>query len=90
MHKVLDVLFGCPHHHTSFPLTPKSASGAIRRTYITCLDCGQEFDYDWSQMRAEEKKSIVEDKKAQPVTVARVVIKLPGLLRAGHRLTDKV
>lgn len=21
------------------------------KTYVACLDCGKEFDYDWKQMR---------------------------------------
>ncbi len=51
-------LFGCGHQRTTFPLTPgrriagHPAAGANRNsTYVVCLECGQEFAYDWSQMR---------------------------------------
>jgi len=28
------------------------AGGAVRNaTYVVCLDCGQEFNYDWKEMR---------------------------------------
>jgi hypothetical protein len=55
---LLDSLFGCSHRKTTFPLTPsrKNAGfqtpGAARGgTYVTCLDCGKELDYNWEEMR---------------------------------------
>ena len=55
---LFNTLFGCSHQRTTFPLTParQSAgmplSGAARNgTYVTCLDCGTEFAYDWKAMR---------------------------------------
>lgn len=54
----IKTLFGCGHQRTTFPLTPGrknaglAAPGATRNaTYVVCLDCGQEFSYDWSRMR---------------------------------------
>ncbi len=51
----LNSLFGCNHKRTSFPITPAKksgfANGAGKGTYIVCLDCGKEFDYDWQGMR---------------------------------------
>ena len=53
-----NALFGCAHRHTTFPLTPArkaSTSGSARMgTYVVCLDCGQEFRYNWKAMRMEE------------------------------------
>jgi len=54
---LLNSLFGCSHQRTTFPLTPgvKMASATHRHgTYVVCLDCGQEFRYDWKQMRLGE------------------------------------
>jgi hypothetical protein len=56
---LLNALFGCTHNRTTFPLTPgrnlKSAGGIHRHgTYVVCLDCGQEFGYDWTEMRIGE------------------------------------
>jgi predicted transcriptional regulator len=53
---VLNMLFGCSHQRTTFPLTParKSAAfpaAAAARTYVVCLDCGKEFAYNWQEMR---------------------------------------
>jgi hypothetical protein len=55
-----NALFGCSHKHTTFPLTPArkastGSSGSARMgTYVVCLDCGQEFRYNWKEMRMEE------------------------------------
>jgi hypothetical protein len=58
---LFNTLFGCSHQRTTFPLTPArkspgaSFSGAARSgTYVTCLDCGKEFAYDWKAMRVGE------------------------------------
>ena len=56
-----NTLFGCSHQRTTFPLTPARRNagatipGAVRGgTYVTCLDCGKEFAYDWKAMRVGE------------------------------------
>lgn len=57
---ILNTIFGCAHNHTTFPFTPgrslrSSSAGAHRHgTYVVCLDCGQEFRYDWNEMRIGE------------------------------------
>jgi hypothetical protein len=53
---IFDVLFGCSHKHYSFPITAKpgqrrSQAAAVTGTYVVCLDCGQEFAYDWQEMK---------------------------------------
>jgi hypothetical protein len=57
---LLNSLFGCNHHRTSFPLTPSRRNGISgsnysgqkrHGTYVVCLDCGKEFDYSWKEMR---------------------------------------
>ena len=48
-------IFGCAHNRTTFPLTPsrrtQRADGSRNGTYVVCLDCGKEFDYNWKEMR---------------------------------------
>jgi hypothetical protein len=58
---VMNVLFGCAHRRTTFPITPARkagfspvTSGARHGTYVVCLDCGKEFGYNWSEMRVGE------------------------------------
>jgi hypothetical protein len=53
---LVDVLFGCWHKNYSFPITVRGGqrrNAAAQRTgtYVVCLDCGQEFAYDWSAMK---------------------------------------
>jgi hypothetical protein len=57
LNSLMNLVFGCPHRRTTFPMTPGRRSGfaqhasAHHGTYVVCLDCGKEFDYDWSEMR---------------------------------------
>jgi predicted transcriptional regulator len=56
LNSLLNALFGCSHKRTTFPLTPSrrpalSANATRRATYVVCLDCGKEFDYNWKEMR---------------------------------------
>ena len=50
-HSILEILFGCSHRTTTFPLTPRRDNGRFNGTYVVCLDCGREFGYDWNTMR---------------------------------------
>lgn len=51
------LLLGCSHRRTTFPLTPRSVGKPTRfrrrggATYVVCLDCGAEFEYDWKSMK---------------------------------------
>ena len=69
---LLNTLFGCSHSNTTFPFTPgrnlRSGNCSAQRhgTYVVCLDCGQEFRYDWTEMR------IGEPVKARPYASAPV------------------
>ena len=54
---LINSLFGCSHRRTTFPFTPPrrtlgASTHAMRHgTYVVCLDCGKEFDYNWQEMR---------------------------------------
>ena len=54
--RFFDMVFGCSHKRCSFPITVRgklrrSPAASITGTYVVCLDCGQEFPYDWNQMK---------------------------------------
>ena len=55
INSLIGTIFGCAHKRTTFPLTPsrksKISEGDRSSTYIVCLNCGQEFDYNWKEMR---------------------------------------
>jgi hypothetical protein len=48
--KIYDCLFGCLHAHTTKPITRRMAPLEPLRTYVVCLDCGHEIDYDLTRM----------------------------------------
>ena len=49
---LLNLLFRCAHRRLTSPLTPVSKKGVPRGdTYVVCLDCGKQFDYDLKEMR---------------------------------------
>ena len=54
LNALLDVLIGCWHRKTSFPLTARSTAGRVQ-TYVVCLDCGRQFSYDWQMMRVGKR-----------------------------------
>ena len=55
---MMNAVFGCRHSRYSFPITLRANSrrGTVSRTgtYVVCLDCGQEFNYDWQEMKVAE------------------------------------
>jgi len=75
LHSIFNSLFGCSHQRTTFPITPARrntglpSSGVTRRnTYVACLECGKEFDYDWQSMRIGQPVPVpVPTVEAQPI-----------------------
>lgn len=68
---LLDMLFGCTHKRCSFPITVRgkrrqSGAASVTGTYVVCLDCGQEFPYDWNKMKLVNGNAAPE---AETVTV---------------------
>jgi hypothetical protein len=60
LNTLFNVLLGCTHRRTTFPITParkagfSPAPGQRHGTYVVCLDCGKEFGYNWTEMRIGE------------------------------------
>jgi hypothetical protein len=49
---IWNLLFRCPHHRVTRPITPVSKAGVPHGdTYVVCLDCGKQFAYDLQKMR---------------------------------------
>ena len=64
---LLNILFGCAHRKTTFPMTPSRNSRAVagkRGAYVVCLKCGSEFAYDWREMRVGRALSTSEPSPA--------------------------
>jgi hypothetical protein len=49
---LLNLLFRCYHRRLTRPVAPITKAGQPRnQSYVVCLDCGKQFEYDLSQMR---------------------------------------
>jgi RNase P subunit RPR2 len=71
---VFRMLFGCWHRHCSFPLTVRGqlrrrAAASVTGTYVVCLDCGQEFPYDWNRMKRVKAVTKPRTDSSEPETV---------------------
>src|SRR5271165_1204618 len=71
---VFELLFGCSHRRCSFPLTVRGklrrrAAASVTGTYVVCLDCGQEFPYDWNTMKRIKASTKPQTDSAEPVTI---------------------
>jgi hypothetical protein len=49
---VLNLLFRCPHRRLTRPVAPITKAGQPHsQSYVVCLDCGKQFEYDLDKMR---------------------------------------
>ena len=49
---VLNLLFRCSHQRLTRPMAPITKAGRPHsQSYVVCLDCGKQFEYDLTQMR---------------------------------------
>ena len=49
---VLNLLLRCPHRHLTRPVAPITKAGEPHpQSYVVCLDCGKQFEYDVKEMR---------------------------------------
>jgi hypothetical protein len=49
---LLNLLFRCSHRHLTRPVAPITKSGQPHsQSYVVCLDCGKQFEYDMKEMR---------------------------------------
>lgn len=49
---LLNLLFRCSHRRLTRPVAPITKAGQPHsQSYVVCLDCGKQFEYDLNQMR---------------------------------------
>jgi DNA-directed RNA polymerase subunit RPC12/RpoP len=49
---VLNLLFRCSHRRLTRPVAPVTKAGQPHsQSYVVCLDCGKQFEYDMTRMR---------------------------------------
>lgn len=59
---LFNLIFGCRHRRCSWPMTVRQPR---KRTYVVCLSCGAEFDYDLQSMQLCRPTSVKHRSKAQ-------------------------
>jgi len=63
----------CRHSNHTFPMTPKLGPRE-GQTYVACLECGVELQYDWARMRI--------GKELKPTPSSRVSVLPKPVVRA--------
>lgn len=59
---ILDLLIGCSHRRLTRPVTPVDKAGVPQGgTYVVCLDCAQQFEYDFQEMRIGKRIDHLKD-----------------------------
>jgi len=49
---VLNLVFRCSHRRLTRPVAPTTKAGQPHsQSYVVCLDCGKQFEYDIKEMR---------------------------------------
>ena len=49
---LLNLLFRCSHRRLTRPVAPITKAGQPHsQSYVVCLDCGKQFEYDLQEMR---------------------------------------
>jgi len=98
---LLRLVLVCPHLHKGPPITlrdsfptklPPHRSAHTRRTYITCLDCGQKFAFNYKTRRLVDFWG-VRDTEALAAVRRRVVgffSPLLGLIASVGRLNIRI
>jgi hypothetical protein len=77
-----NLIFGCRHRHTTFPLTPaKKSPSEPSETYVVCLDCGKQFIYDWENMRLDKPADISASRAEQHPEAEKIPFKTKSNLR---------
>jgi DNA-directed RNA polymerase subunit RPC12/RpoP len=64
---LLNLLFRCSHRRLTRPVTPIAKPGHPHsQSYVVCLDCGKQFEYDLSQMSIGKAIDHSHEAGAQP------------------------
>ena len=96
---VLNLLFRCSHRRLTRPLAPITKPGRPQsQSYVVCLDCGKQFEYDLNEMRMGKAIDHSHDVGVVPPklpTPRRTKVKyamlaaLPAAVMLGAALKDK-
>ena len=64
---LLNLLFRCSHRHLTRPVAPITKAGQPHsQSYVVCLDCGKQFEYDLNEMRIGKAIDLAHDAGVLP------------------------
>jgi DNA-directed RNA polymerase subunit RPC12/RpoP len=64
---LLNLLFRCSHRRLTRPVAPITKPGQPHsQSYVVCLDCGKQFEYDVSQMKMGKAIDLSHDSGVVP------------------------
>jgi DNA-directed RNA polymerase subunit RPC12/RpoP len=64
---LLNLLFRCSHRRLTRPVAPITKPGQPHsQSYVVCLDCGRQFEYDVSQMKMGKAIDLSHDSGVLP------------------------
>jgi hypothetical protein len=94
---LLNLLFRCSHQRMTRPLAPITKAGQPHsQSYVVCLDCGKQFEYDMTTMRMgklidHSHDACVVPKDPPPATKVKyaVLAAVPVAIVIGAVLTAK-
>jgi len=82
---VLNLLFRCSHRRLTRPVAPVTKAGQPHsQSYVVCLDCGKQFEYDVNEMRIGRAIDHAQDRGVVPpnMPTARKTVLRYALLAA--------
>ena len=56
---LLNLLFRCSHRRLTRPVAPITKAGEPHsQSYVVCLDCGKQFEYDLKESKRQTNPSV--------------------------------
>jgi len=94
---LLNLLFRCSHRRLTRPVAPITKAGQPHsQSYVVCLDCGKQFEYDMTKMRigklidhSHEACVVPEDLPSRTKVPYAVLAAVPVAIAIGAVLTAK-
>src|SRR6266496_5923891 len=96
---VLNMLFRCSHRRLTRPVAPITKAGQPHsQSYVVCLDCGKQFEYDVTEMRMGKAIDRSHDASVVPANLPEprkttlkyaVLAALPAAVLLGAALKSK-
>jgi hypothetical protein len=69
---LVNLLFRCPHRRLTRPFAPITKAGQPHsQSYVVCLECGKQFEYDLNEMRIGKAIDYLHDASVVPPNMSK-------------------